>query len=85
MGKKSVASLLTKAQQLVDGFELDEALKVYKKALKKEPNNVQVLDLAGEVAVDAGRPDMAAEVFSHSSLSSIEVLSVFFKEHCSGS
>ena len=61
-----VQQLVSHAQQCMQRYDLDAALKFYEKAVGLEPDNTDLLDAAGEVCVEAGRSEDATKLFTRS-------------------
>lgn len=64
--RDKVQQLVGHAQQCMQRYDLDAALKFYEKAVGLEPDNTDLLDAAGEVCVEAGRSGDAIKLFSRS-------------------
>ncbi len=61
----SVDDLLTRAEDAMDAFQLDLAVKFCDKARGLEPNCVRVLDTLGPLLLETGDSDRALDISSH--------------------
>ena len=68
VAKKSedATELSEKAQACLERYEVDQALKLFRRALKLEPDNVSILDAYGEASLQAGKRDDACKLFMRS-------------------
>lgn len=58
----AVADLLAQAEEYLERFEVEEALKCCETALKEEPENVDVLQMTASALIEMSQMDSAKEV-----------------------
>eukprot|EP00966_Prymnesium_polylepis_P055910 1293265-Prymnesium_polylepis.1 len=54
------------AQAYLERYEVDQAMKLYRRAVKLEPENTAILDAFGEACLQAGEREEACKVFTRS-------------------
>ncbi|KAL1518874.1 hypothetical protein AB1Y20_003151 [Prymnesium parvum] len=63
---ETAGELAASAQACMEAYELEQGLKLYRRAVKLEPDNVEILDAYGEACLQAGKRDDARKALMHS-------------------
>jgi len=62
----TVAQLLEKAESCIETYQFELAQKFYERALEREPENTEIMNMLGELLVDMGLTDRAKVLFEKS-------------------
>lgn len=71
-GTVTVHQLVLDAQQAAENFEVEKAVELYRRALKLEPNNYNLMDALADLCLQVGEADYALHLLTQSTNNSPE-------------